>query len=277
MAIEGCKKMPVEEAGEKNAKRSKRHWPRRKNKKFSIFGLAAFINTYRDEQRANRKQEEGEDKAKRSMEKWTLGFVILTTIGVFVQAGILHQSDAAFQITAKEAIEARKLSEANTRRQLRPYILFDNGYVTFNGDLAFPTAIFKNTGSTPAYSVQRWFDASIDDYNINIERHAIHERFKQKTLGPESTDLGNGTPYLITKPVDFSSLNRSRITMRAKAIYIWGSIKYFDDSAVPRCFYESFFARAELPANFDNPWPLNVIFNETFSCDGVGSDGLPKG
>lgn len=76
-----------------------------------MLGLTAFSNAYRIEQRANRKQEATEDKRSRSIEKWTLEFVILTTIGIFIQASILNSSDEAIHKSAgaaKDAADAAK-------------------------------------------------------------------------------------------------------------------------------------------------------------------------
>jgi len=114
--------MPAEDGGEKNSNRNKHHWPRRKSKKPAVPGLAAFVHAYRDEQAANRKQEATEDQSSRSLEKWTLGFVVLTTIGIFIQAAILHNSDDAIQRTAAAAINSANTARDGLVKAQRPFI-----------------------------------------------------------------------------------------------------------------------------------------------------------
>jgi hypothetical protein len=78
--------MPTEDSGQKEPSTRIPKWNRSKNKKPTVSGLSAFINAYRNEQKANRAQENTEDSGKKWREIWTLGFVILTTGGIFYQA-----------------------------------------------------------------------------------------------------------------------------------------------------------------------------------------------
>lgn len=80
--------MPAEDADKEKSDSHKPHWPRRKRKKPSIPGIAAFIHAYHKEQETNREQEGREDRGKRRRDIATLTFVILTTIGIFYQAVI---------------------------------------------------------------------------------------------------------------------------------------------------------------------------------------------
>jgi hypothetical protein len=67
------------------------------------------------EENTNRKEKSRQDKSSKYMQIVTLVFVILTTVGVFIQAGILHNSDIAFQDTAIAARAANEIA-------IRPYI-----------------------------------------------------------------------------------------------------------------------------------------------------------
>ncbi|MEA2758088.1 MAG: hypothetical protein QOH65_701 [Methylobacteriaceae bacterium] len=69
--------------GEVNSHKPK--WPRNKHKRSPVAAITAFINAYIKEQRTDREQQAGQDRSRKWREIFTLGFVILTTIGVWKQ------------------------------------------------------------------------------------------------------------------------------------------------------------------------------------------------
>ena len=93
--------MPSDDVGEEDPPGRKHERYRYKNKRPAIAGLSAFINTYRNEQKANRKQEKREDNTKKWLEIWTLIFVILTFFGIAVQDGILQTTMQEARVTAE--------------------------------------------------------------------------------------------------------------------------------------------------------------------------------
>ena len=111
--------MPTEDIGKKKPNRGVYYWPRRNNKKPGVPGLATFINAYRNEKETDREQDYREYCSHRSIEIWTLIFVICTTAGVFTQACILNSSDRAMhefaQASVTSANAAWQAAEAATR------------------------------------------------------------------------------------------------------------------------------------------------------------------
>jgi hypothetical protein len=98
--------VPAKNEGEKNPFHPKiPKWNRGKNKKTTISGLSAFINTYRNEQKANRAQEDTEDRGKKWREIWTLVFVILTTAGIFYQAYLFRGQLAEMKSSGEQAAQ----------------------------------------------------------------------------------------------------------------------------------------------------------------------------
>jgi hypothetical protein len=111
--------MPPEDIGKKKPNRDVHYWPRRNNKKPWLPGIAAFINAYRNEKKTDREQDRREYRGNRSIEIWTLIFVICTTVGIFIQACILNSSDRAMHEFAQASVTsgnaAQKAAEAATR------------------------------------------------------------------------------------------------------------------------------------------------------------------
>src|SRR5580704_8504975 len=112
--------MSIEDTGQKNPTTKIPKWNRGKHKKSTISGLSAFINAYRNEQKANRAQEGGEDRSKKWREIWTLVFVILTTGGIFYQAylfrGQLAEMQSAGEQTGLLIGANAKLAEAAAKQ-----------------------------------------------------------------------------------------------------------------------------------------------------------------
>lgn len=112
--------MSSENVGQKNPAAKIPKWNRHKNKKSTISGLSAFINAYRNEQKANRAQEGREDRGKKWREIWTLIFVILTTGGIFYQAylfrGQLAEMQSSGEQTAKLIDTNAKLADATAKQ-----------------------------------------------------------------------------------------------------------------------------------------------------------------
>src|SRR5260221_5489619 len=84
--------MLTENTGDKEPSTHTPKWNRSKSKKPIVSGLSAFINAYRNEQKANRAQENSEDRGKKWREILTLIFVILTTGGIFYQAYLIKRT-----------------------------------------------------------------------------------------------------------------------------------------------------------------------------------------
>jgi hypothetical protein len=96
--------MPAENDGKEQPKRRINWRYRNKHKQTPIAGLATFTDAYKKEQKTNRKQEGREDRGKKWIEIWTLGFIILTTGGIFVQDWILNRQGHSFK---EQLIEMR--------------------------------------------------------------------------------------------------------------------------------------------------------------------------
>lgn len=108
------------ETTEQKPDRGKHHWPRRNRMKNRVLGISAFIHAYKEEQRANRKQEGREDRGKRFRDYATLFFVVLTTIGIFYQAylfrGQLGEMQSSGEQTSKLIDTNAKLAEATAKQ-----------------------------------------------------------------------------------------------------------------------------------------------------------------
>lgn len=112
--------MPAENTSEKNPHSRVPKWNRSKYRKATISGFSAFINAYRQEQKANRTQERTEDRGKKWREIWTLVFVILTTCGIFYQAYLFRGQLAEMQSSGEQAAKLidtnAKLAEATAKQ-----------------------------------------------------------------------------------------------------------------------------------------------------------------
>jgi hypothetical protein len=97
--------MAAEESGKKKTNRSRPKQLDEDVKQVVNDAVTALRDAYRNEQQVNREQHDREDRRRKFLEIATLVFVVLTTIGVFIQAYILNRSDHAFQETARAAID----------------------------------------------------------------------------------------------------------------------------------------------------------------------------
>lgn len=121
------------------------------------------------------------------------------------------------------------------RRQLRAYVLPDNGGIMDGSSLDPPqpqrknvpgvVIVIKNSGQTPAHNVISWFQISVvpvQDEHRALGLPAIENRF--------SNNLGSGSVF--TKAAWFDrSLTPSEITdlnQGTRAIYVYGRIEYKD-------------------------------------------------
>jgi hypothetical protein len=141
----------ADNADQKGPNRDKPYRPTKKNK--IVAELTGLIRAYRQEQKANRDASNREDRAEKNIQRWTLGFVILTTVGIFVQAAILGHSDQTFEQTL---IAQKDSSERQLRAYLGPLVpdnVADNDLIPPNT----PSLHFKvrNYRLTPAYHVTK--------------------------------------------------------------------------------------------------------------------------
>jgi hypothetical protein len=104
--------VPADDANKEQPSSRKPQGPRYSRKNRPISGIVAFINAYRKEQEANRKQEGREHIGRRWREWTTLIFVILTTFGIFYQASILNSSDRAIHASVDAAVRASTINRA---------------------------------------------------------------------------------------------------------------------------------------------------------------------
>jgi hypothetical protein len=147
--------MPAQDAGKKEPNRRKPHWPRRKTNNPAVSGVAAFIHAYHNEQEANRQQEGREDRGKRRRDIATLVFVILTTIGIFGQAWILHNSDDAIQksaTAAKDSADAAKTAAEAAKQSADATIALERPHFFITGKFNKPDGT-ENSNPQIAYSI----------------------------------------------------------------------------------------------------------------------------
>jgi hypothetical protein len=141
--------MPPHNTGQKHKNRNKNHGPSPEQKGYSTSeAIIALKDELVDEAKANREQENRPDAAHKRIEIATLVFVILTTIGVFIQALVLHSSDVTFKNTLD-------LQRVSSERQLRAYVGVLPGELQNLGDRTKQqfTLVRKNYGLTPAYDL----------------------------------------------------------------------------------------------------------------------------
>lgn len=133
--------------------------------------IAALERTLAQEGHANREQERREDTGSKWIEGLTLFFVILTTAGIFYQAGILHNTDKAIQVSAvatkdaalaaRDAAEATKEAVEVTRDAMR---LDQRAWIAIRAITPVPpipeigktlgaSVVIQNVGKTPARRV----------------------------------------------------------------------------------------------------------------------------
>jgi hypothetical protein len=161
--------------------------------------IAALLNAYHAQQQANRKQQEQQERSKGIREIATLAFVVVTAIGVFLQAYILHQSDSAFQISAratKDAADAAKQSADALRSAERPHVLVHD--LNLNWGTRGPTIDFrlKNYGRTVA---------RMNAIQFCIMLNLTHEILPSEPAGIthdrcHGSYLGDDIPALVTTP-----------------------------------------------------------------------------
>jgi hypothetical protein len=170
--------MPAKKSGQNQPHANKEERPAdNHNERRIAREIAALSHSISEEERTSRDAQERQDNGKKFREYLTLLFIILTTIGVFIQAfvfkGQLHEMEKAYgpieksAIAAKEAADAArdavKQSEKTAERQLRAYI----SSVTINegtqrsvpdGKLIARNfrVQWKNAGQTPAYVVESY-------------------------------------------------------------------------------------------------------------------------
>jgi hypothetical protein len=129
--------MPAKKSGQNQPHANKEERPAdNHNERRIAREIAALSHSISEEERTSRDAQERQDNGKKFREYLTLLFIILTTIGVFIQAfvfkGQLHEMEKAYgpieksAIAAKEAADAArdavKQSEKTAERQLRAYI-----------------------------------------------------------------------------------------------------------------------------------------------------------
>jgi hypothetical protein len=117
--------MPPEDIDQDQPDSAKVSRPSEKDEEPPKTWISALIDAYKNEQKTNRSQEEREDTSKKRREIWTLVFIILTTVGVFVQACILRNTDEAMHESATAALKAAKSAEATADAALKQATLIE--------------------------------------------------------------------------------------------------------------------------------------------------------
>lgn len=187
----------------------------------TVAGLSSLIRIYKREQQFNREQEEREDRGRRRREIATLVFVILTTIGIFIQAIILHLSDDTFRETLTNQKET-------TERQLRAYVFLGPprkspdfvGTPQVSGMLTI-----KNSGLTPAYNLTHWQRVEFLDFPNTPESDFLRKNARPAAPTVVNPGVDIGAPFI--GPV-LSDDQRQMVRAGSKALYIFGEIRYVD-------------------------------------------------
>jgi hypothetical protein len=139
--------MPAKDSKEKQKDGDKEDRPSTEQRDNRVVeAISAIEKTIGKKADSSREQSHTDDRVNTRLQIATLVFVILTTIGIFIQACILYGSDKTFQETA---ISAREANEIN----IRPYIKinFLPETFTFTPNVAIKFTI-ENIGKLPGYA-----------------------------------------------------------------------------------------------------------------------------
>jgi hypothetical protein len=124
-------------------------------------------------------------------------------------------------------------SEKTAERQLRAYVLVSSARVQDFGVERPPRVevVIKNSGQTPAFDLSPWAGIVIGEFPLNIELvHPPPEIKKsQAILGAEDT-----TGHLTQAGRALTKIETDMIISGAKAIYVFGEIKYRDIFKIER-------------------------------------------
>lgn len=213
--------MPTKDTGKHGPHAGKDDKPgTNNNERRAAAAISTLTHTIAEQEKANRKEQAREDSGKRFREYLTLAFVVLTTIGIFIQAGILHTSDSTFS----ETLETQR---ASNERQLRAYVLVDAASVTkFDTGPTEAHVILKNYGQTPAYDFEAVFVIEMTDFprkhSYSLDGSAAPSP-NVVVLGPGA--IAHGYPFT-KRPLTTGEV--ADVKNGSGAIYVFGTATYRD-------------------------------------------------
>lgn len=225
--------MPVKNESEKNPDPHIAEWDRDKHEISTISGISTLVHTYRNEQKANRAQEDRENQSKKWREIWTLFFVILTTGGIFYQACILHSSDVAIQKSANAAKDAADAAKVNAdillgaqRAQMFVKELTTIGVIDPTSNNLNQWGIspkWQNFGVSPALDVEAFTIGKIIALNEPDPTIFDYEMPKQQrgtTVGPSVTVTGMAATISVADAI--------RLWKKEIKFYVYARMQYRD-------------------------------------------------
>jgi len=190
-------------------------------------------------------------------EKWK-GITALGTIAAVLAASI-YAAIAAYQLV---------LMRETAQRQFRAYVLYEGGRVDISKD-GWSYTVFiemKNSGQTPAYSTEYWFNARIMDRLPDPFRYFFPPCVGDSSKGctgvvkfritPDEgvTDIGTQQSVCFRKTFPTTSTDWSN-----KVIYVWGYVTYWDQ--FQRSQYAAFIRQTVNPIAKEESLKLANILN----------------
>jgi hypothetical protein len=176
------------------------------------------------------------DRAKH--DKKTLFWSRITGVGVatytvLTVAIVVASIYSAYQakISAVAAQNSVKSANDTETRQLRAYVLFDNGEVILPDQIKVR---IKNSGQTPAYNITWWINSEVR----NKKNDPIKDLQNRETNLAPSIDLGGTATYERGLRTSVAHSDLDVVGSKDKALYVWGIFKYRD--AFQRCQVSAF-------------------------------------
>jgi hypothetical protein len=140
-----------------------------------------------------------------------------------------RRAAVAAESAADVAQHSVDLAKHTAERQLRAYVLFENGSIfDFAPNVPFKLSVrIKNYGQTPALEARNWVAVSFDDFPI--PRSSIEKLPEEHDRHRSSFDLGAGASvtldHIMPAPTQMAC---DEMKLGKRAIYIFGEITYLD-------------------------------------------------
>jgi hypothetical protein len=203
-----------------------------------------------------------------------------------VAAASVYAFIAILQWCAMQRQLAMSLDTA--KRQFRAYVLYENGRVDISKDgRSYTVSIeIKNSGQTPAYSTEYWFNAGMMDRLPDPFRYfcppyadlppgrCTGEVKFRVTPDEGATDVGAGQSVCLRNTFPIASADWD-----SKVIYIWGYVKYWDQFQRPQ--FAVFIRQTSNPVAKEKSLKLANVLNwatdpEDYSGSYIKGRPIPK-